>query len=157
MLSANDETETVMKGINHGACDYLVKPVRLEQLRCVWTHVVRNNKPDPRNSTSGGNDDADEKLQLGEGDKGERDGENQNKRNSKKKKNDVDSADEGKENTSTKKKPRVQWPGDLHRQFVEAVNQIGMDSKFSHSVTSPIDIKFNPCVKLCLITNLLLW
>ncbi|XP_022681872.1 two-component response regulator ORR25 [Setaria italica] len=127
MLSANDETETVMKGINHGACDYLVKPVRLEQLRGVWTHVLRNSKTDPRNSTSGGNDDADQKLQSGDGDKGERDGANQNRRNSKKKKNDVDGADEGKENTSPQKRPRVQWPGDLHRKFVEAVNQIGMD------------------------------
>jgi len=37
----NGETKTVMKGITHGACDYLLKPVRLEELRNIWQHVVR--------------------------------------------------------------------------------------------------------------------
>ncbi|KAG2612853.1 hypothetical protein PVAP13_4KG310700 [Panicum virgatum] len=128
MLSANDETETVMKGINHGACDYLVKPVRLEQLRGIWTHVVRNSKCDPRNSISGGNDDSGKKIQSGDGDKGEKDGENHARKYSKKKKKDIDCAGEDKENaSSTQKRQRVQWPGELHRKFVEAVNQIGMD------------------------------
>ncbi|CAL4935141.1 unnamed protein product [Urochloa decumbens] len=128
MLSANNETETVMKGINHGACDYLVKPVRLEQLRGIWMHVVRNGNTDPRNSISAGNDDADQKLQSGDGDKGEKDGANHTIRKySKKKKKDVDGADEGKENRTTQKRQRVQWPGELHRKFVEAVYHIGMD------------------------------
>jgi response regulator of citrate/malate metabolism len=35
VLSANSETRTIMKGIKHGACDYIVKPVRLEQLMVV--------------------------------------------------------------------------------------------------------------------------
>jgi two-component response regulator (ARR-B family) len=124
-----------MKGINHGACDYLVKPVRLEQLRGIWTHVVRNSKSDPRNSISDGNDDADQKLQSGDGDKGEKDGGNHTRKYSKKKKKDIDGADEDKENaSSTQKRQRVQWPGELHRKFVEAVNQIGIDSKFSNFV-----------------------
>ncbi|CAN6177538.1 unnamed protein product [Urochloa humidicola] len=127
MLSANDETETVMKGINHGACDYLVKPVRLEQLRGIWTHVVRNSKTDPRNSMSGGNDDAGQKLQSVEDDKDEKDSAKHNRKSSKKKKKNVNGAEEDKENTSTQKRQRVQWPGDLHRKFVKAVNQIGMD------------------------------
>ncbi|CAL5041933.1 unnamed protein product [Urochloa decumbens] len=127
MLSANDETETVMKGINHGACDYMVKPVRLEQLRGIWTHVVRNSKTDPRNRMSGGNDDAGQKLQSGDGDNHEKDGAKQTSKSSKKKKKNVDGAEKEKENTSTQKKQRVQWPGDLHRKFVKAVNQIGMD------------------------------
>ncbi|CAN6207269.1 unnamed protein product [Urochloa humidicola] len=127
MLSANDETETVMKGINHGACDYLVKPVRLEQLRGIWTHVVRNSKADPRNSISGSNDDAGQKLQSGDGNKDEKDGAKCTRKSSRKKKKNVNGAEEDKENTSTQKRQRVQWPGDLHRKFVKAVNQIGMD------------------------------
>ncbi|CAL5048695.1 unnamed protein product [Urochloa decumbens] len=127
MLSANDETETVMRGINHGACDYLVKPVRLEQLRGIWTHVVRNSKTDPRNSMSGSSDDASQKLQSVDSDKDEKDGAKHTKKSSKKKKKNVDGAEKDKENTSTQKRQRVQWPGDLHRKFVKAVNQIGMD------------------------------
>ncbi|EMS46078.1 Two-component response regulator ARR12 [Triticum urartu] len=41
MLSVNGETKSVLKGITHGACDYLLKPVRIEELRNVWQHVVR--------------------------------------------------------------------------------------------------------------------
>lgn len=136
MLSANNETKTVMKGINHGACDYLVKPVRLEQLRGIWTHVVRNSKTNPRIDISSGSDDSDQKLQSEDGDKDEQDGENHTSNYSKKNKKDVGGADEDKENRSTKKRQRVQWSGDLHRKFVQAANQIGMDSKFSQFVAS---------------------
>ncbi|KAG6506804.1 hypothetical protein ZIOFF_032134 [Zingiber officinale] len=41
VLSVNGETKTVMKGITHGACDYLLKPVRIEELKNIWQHVVR--------------------------------------------------------------------------------------------------------------------
>ncbi|GJP63741.1 hypothetical protein CLOP_g20791 [Closterium sp. NIES-67] len=41
MMSANGETSVVMKGITHGAVDYLLKPVRIEELRNIWQHVVR--------------------------------------------------------------------------------------------------------------------
>jgi two-component response regulator (ARR-B family) len=41
VLSVNGETKTVLKGITHGACDYLLKPVRIEELRNIWQHVVR--------------------------------------------------------------------------------------------------------------------
>ncbi|XP_058781876.1 two-component response regulator ORR24-like [Vicia villosa] len=44
MLSACGDTNLLMKGISHGACDYLLKPVRLEELRNIWQHVVRRNK-----------------------------------------------------------------------------------------------------------------
>ncbi|MCI21761.1 two-component response regulator ARR2-like, partial [Trifolium medium] len=41
MMSVDDRTSTVMKGIRHGACDYFIKPVRLEELRNIWQHVAR--------------------------------------------------------------------------------------------------------------------
>ncbi|XP_024636936.1 two-component response regulator ARR12 [Medicago truncatula] len=41
MLSGNDDRERVMKGVMKGACDYLVKPIRLEELKNIWQHVVR--------------------------------------------------------------------------------------------------------------------
>lgn len=133
MVSANNDIETMKKGIHYGACDYFVKPVRLEQLRGIWTHVVRNSKRDPRNSLSSGNGDADHKLRFGDGDgKGEKDGANNTKKYTEKKKNGVDGADEENEKQSTQKRERIQWPGELHHKFVEAVNQIGMDSKLPH-------------------------
>uniref|UniRef100_A0A1D2A5T3 Two-component response regulator ARR1 n=1 Tax=Auxenochlorella protothecoides TaxID=3075 RepID=A0A1D2A5T3_AUXPR len=41
MMSATGDTEVVLKGVTHGAVDFLIKPVRLEELRNVWQHVVR--------------------------------------------------------------------------------------------------------------------
>jgi YesN/AraC family two-component response regulator len=117
-----------MKGIQHGACDYMVKPVRLEQLRGIWTHVVKNSKTG----------DAAWKLPSGDGDKVEK-AANHAKKYSRKNKKVVDVADEDNENTSTQKKQRVQWCGELHRKFVQAVNQIGMDSKFSHFMSLSIN------------------
>lgn len=43
-MSANDEHSTVMRGVTHGACDFLIKPVRIEELKNIWQHVVRRGK-----------------------------------------------------------------------------------------------------------------
>ena len=40
MLSVNGETKTVMQEITHGACNYLLTTVRIEELRNLWKHVV---------------------------------------------------------------------------------------------------------------------
>lgn len=31
----------MLQGVTHGAVDFLIKPVRQEELRNVWQHVVR--------------------------------------------------------------------------------------------------------------------
>lgn len=41
VMSADGRTSAVMKGIRHGACDYLIKPIREEELKNIWQHVVR--------------------------------------------------------------------------------------------------------------------
>ena len=43
-MSADDSKNVVMKGVTHGACDYLIKPVRIEALKNIWQHVVRKRK-----------------------------------------------------------------------------------------------------------------
>lgn len=44
VMSANGETSTVLRGVTHGAVDFLIKPVRLEELKNVWQHVVRRRR-----------------------------------------------------------------------------------------------------------------
>jgi two-component response regulator (ARR-B family) len=68
----------------------MVKLVRLEQLRGIWTHVVKNSKT---------------------GDKAEKVGANHTKKYSRKNKMAVDAADEDNENTSTQKEAKgpVVW------------------------------------------------
>lgn len=46
VMSSNGETGVVLRGVTHGAVDFLIKPVRVEELRNVWQHVVRKRKGD---------------------------------------------------------------------------------------------------------------
>ncbi|XP_061354801.1 two-component response regulator ORR24-like [Gastrolobium bilobum] len=41
MLSGDSDTKQVMKGVTHGACDYLIKPPKIEVLQNIWQHVLR--------------------------------------------------------------------------------------------------------------------
>eukprot|EP00256_Glycine_max_P051106 XP_006606975.1 two-component response regulator ARR12 [Glycine max] len=41
MLSAYNNKERVMRGVIQGACEYLTKPVRIEELQNIWQHVLR--------------------------------------------------------------------------------------------------------------------
>ncbi|KAL8152474.1 hypothetical protein V2J09_010234 [Rumex salicifolius] len=43
VLSANDDPKAVMRGVKHGAVDYIVKPARILELKNIWQHVVRRN------------------------------------------------------------------------------------------------------------------
>ncbi|KAF7837765.1 two-component response regulator ARR2-like [Senna tora] len=127
MMSADDGKNVVMKGVTHGACDYLIKPVRIEALKNIWQHVVRKRKnewKDVEQSCSAEegdrqqkpSDEADYSSSANEG----------NWRNAKKKR-DEDEEGEDKDDSSTIKKPRVVWSVELHQQFVAAVNQLGID------------------------------
>lgn len=40
-MSSNGDTNTVMKYITNGASDFLIKPVRIEELKNIWQHVLR--------------------------------------------------------------------------------------------------------------------
>ncbi|CAI9098907.1 OLC1v1035639C1 [Oldenlandia corymbosa var. corymbosa] len=130
MLSANSDPKLVLKGVHHGACDYLVKPVRIEELRNIWQHVIRRKKLDPKKSKSSFEDKAHQgngevcggPLQTGSGD--------QSGKLNKKRQNEEDEGEEnGNENDdpTTQKKPRVVWSIELHRKFVAAVHQLGIE------------------------------
>ena len=134
-MSAHSDTELVMKGITHGACDYLLKPVRIEELKNIWQHVVRRKKPDSKDQITAPNQD---KAQGGNGEAGQTStGSSDQKVNKKRKDQSEDEEEEDEDNgnenddPSNPKKPRVVWSVELHRKFVAAVNQLGLDSEFS--------------------------
>lgn len=137
VLSAHSDTKLVMKGVTHGACDYLLKPVRIEELKNIWQHVVRRRKLDKNDqSNSRGHDKP--CHGTGEGGKGvaTTGNEDQNAKLRKKRKDQSDDdEEEGEENgpenedPATQKKPRVVWSPELHRKFVAAVHQLGVDSE----------------------------
>ena len=132
-MSADGRTSAVMKGIRHGACDYLIKPVREEELRNIWQHVVRKMwNENKEHENSGSLEDNDRNKQ------GHDDTEYASSvidaaevvKVSKKRINPKEDDDGELENEdpSTSKKPRVVWSVELHQQFVSAVNQLGLDS-----------------------------
>ncbi|KAG5225205.1 two-component response regulator [Salix suchowensis] len=118
MLSANGDPKLVMKGITHGACYYLLKPVRIEELKTIWQLLIRRKKSDNKDRNSLDNRDKpdegpDQKLNK--------------KRKDQNGDEDPDEDEHEIEDPTTQKKPRVVWSVELHRKFVAAVNILGID------------------------------
>ncbi|KAJ0249210.1 Two-component response regulator ARR1 [Hirschfeldia incana] len=148
MMSADDSKSVVLKGVTHGAVDYLIKPVRMEALKNIWQHVVRKRRTEwsvpthsgsveetgerrqqrQREAVSAGEDagdDDDNSSSVNEGNN------NNNWRSSssssRKRKDEEGGEEQGDEDASNLKKPRVVWSVELHQQFVAAVNQLGVE------------------------------
>ncbi|KAJ0035795.1 hypothetical protein Pint_24412 [Pistacia integerrima] len=127
MMSADDSKHVVMKGVTHGACDYLIKPVRIEALKNIWQHVVRKRRNELKDIEQSGS------VEEG-GDRQPKPSEepdyssSANEGSWRKRRKDEEEEAEERDDTSTLKKPRVVWSVELHQQFVAAVNQLGIDS-----------------------------
>ncbi|KAL8502554.1 hypothetical protein ACS0TY_021623 [Phlomoides rotata] len=130
MLSGNSDPKLVMKGVTHGACDYLVKPIRIEELRNIWQHVFRRKKLDTK-SQSKSTDQANAHQISGDDHGSPLTGNtDQSGKFTRKRKDEEDeSEDMGNEcdDPNAQKKARVVWSIDLHRKFVAAVNQLGIE------------------------------
>ncbi|XWS63782.1 hypothetical protein CRYUN_Cryun06bG0131200 [Craigia yunnanensis] len=129
MMSVDGETSRVMKGVQHGACDYLLKPIRMKELRNIWQHVFRKKIHEVRDieslegiesiqMTRSGSDLFDDGHLLG----GEDTTSVRKRKDAENRHDDKDLSD-----PSSTKRARVVWTVDLHQKFVKAVNQIGFD------------------------------
>ncbi|KAI8023173.1 Two-component response regulator ORR26 [Camellia lanceoleosa] len=129
MMSVDGETSRVMRGVQHGACDYLLKPIRMKELRNIWQHVFRKKIHEVRDIENldcfeeiqmmrYGTDQSDDGHLFSGGDL-----------TSGKKRKDVENKGDDKDfsDASSAKKARVVWTVDLHQKFVKSVNQIGFD------------------------------
>ncbi|KAH9683695.1 hypothetical protein KPL71_027765 [Citrus sinensis] len=121
MMCAHGSKEVVMKGVTHDACDYLTKPVRIEELKNIWQHVVRKRKNERKDLEQSGSveggaqqpkpfEESDDSYSVNEGTSNSR-------------------KDEEEEAEKRLKKPRLVWSVELHQQFVSAVKELGFDSK----------------------------
>ncbi|KAG9147276.1 hypothetical protein Leryth_018014 [Lithospermum erythrorhizon] len=130
MMSVDGETSRVMKGVQHGACDYLLKPIRMKELKNIWQHVLRKRIHDVKETDIDGL----EEIQMLNGSLSEYGSDfysfsigdmcsgKKKRKNAESKQDDRESSD-----TSSIKKPRIVWTVDLHQKFVKAVNLIGID------------------------------
>ena len=125
-MSVDGETSRVMKGVQHGACDYLLKPIRMKELRNIWQHVLRKKMQEARDIGNHELDQYDELWILNGAEilsgKKRKDFENKH--------DEREMSDSRCVDSSSMKKARVVWTVDLHQKFDKAVNQIGFDSKF---------------------------
>ncbi|VAI83491.1 unnamed protein product [Triticum turgidum subsp. durum] len=144
MLSVNGETKSVLKGITHGACDYLLKPVRIEELRNVWQHVVRRkfSNREPNNLDFCKEISRDSYHRLGQA-TCDRSSDQSNRASKKRKELHNEEEDEGEDNdnAAASKKPRVVWSVELHRKFVAAVNQLGIDKAVPKRVLELMNVE----------------
>ena len=134
VMSVDGETSRVMKGVQHGACDYLLKPIRMKELRNIWQHVFRKRMHEARDFESHEGFDFEGIHLMRNGSDHSDDGNlfAVEETTSIKKRKDADNKHDDKEfgDHFPTKKARVVWSVDLHQKFVKAVNQIGFDSKF---------------------------
>jgi two-component response regulator (ARR-B family) len=144
MMSANADSSVVMRGIIHGAVDYLLKPVRIEELRHIWQHVVRrvgsvkssgSDDQEPQDSskraktsgTSSKSDEIDRSANEAGSSKARKKVSGGKKGSGKLGKDAKEAEKKALEDERNSKKPRVVWSAELHAQFVTAVNQLGID------------------------------
>lgn len=126
MLSAHSDPKYVMKGVKHGACDYLLKPVRIEELKNIWQHVVRKSKFKKMKSIV---------TNVESTDNSDQNGVKANRKRKDQFEEVVEEEDEerGNENDdpTAQKKPRVLWTRELHNKFLAAVDHLGVESNVS--------------------------
>ena len=104
VMSADGETSSVLRGMLHGAVDYLQKPIQMSDLRYIWQHVIRRDRAAEQPAEGKG-------RASGGGGAGQRVGKEKRSK----------AAAEGEE------EERVVWAMELHGRFVEAVNVLGVD------------------------------
>ncbi|KAH9316016.1 hypothetical protein KI387_024643 [Taxus chinensis] len=129
LMSENGETSVVMRGIAHGACDYLIKPIRMEELRNIWQHVVRRRYPQQQCKFNTFVWDDSMGRESSDGVRTTDSPECCTKKRKYKEKTVEEEEDTGQliEDITGLNKARVHWTVQLHHQFVNAVNHLQID------------------------------
>ncbi|XP_050891934.1 two-component response regulator ARR12 isoform X2 [Lathyrus oleraceus] len=139
MFSANDDPKMVMKGITHGACDYLLKPVRLKEVQIIWQHVIRKKKSSKRSNSDSGN--GIDSAVTGSSDQNARPHRKRKDKNEDEEEEENEDDDDDDEDPSAQKKARVVWNAELHRLFVSAVNQLGIDKAVPKKILDLMNVE----------------
>lgn len=152
VLSAHSDHDSVMKGIIHGACDYLVKPVGLKELRNIWQHVVKKNIHSYKKNIGSSrqlhtSSDSNLATSVSKKRKEKVNDSGDDENDSDRDEEYGDGSEQDGDESSTRKKPRVVWSQELHQKFVTAVQQLGLDSEFTYPLKSSVH------VSLCVVSH----
>ncbi|KAJ8631145.1 hypothetical protein MRB53_024468 [Persea americana] len=149
LTSANCDVNVAMRGLEHGALYYLMKPVSMSEVRNIWQHIIRKSKEEKN--------DIEEMSSLGETKQKESSSEENDKTDAaagsgtsadqvelepkKRKKGDlgVKTDAKGKKVKTAERKARILWDAVLHNKFVKAIDQIGIDRAVPKKILQLID------------------
>ncbi|KAL9326105.1 hypothetical protein ACSQ67_006750 [Phaseolus vulgaris] len=158
MLSGYGDKERVMKGVIYGACDFLTKPVRIQELQNIWQHVVRRkidgkdknktaseeincsmsgkvaNEEEPCTIAGECSQALEPKTNADQNIKGDR------KRKERCEAEEVEEDDKENDEPSNHKKSRLVWDAELHNKFLAAINQLGIEKAFPKKILDLMNI-----------------
>ncbi|KAK7341107.1 hypothetical protein VNO80_24031 [Phaseolus coccineus] len=120
MMSFDDDKKSVMKAIKLGACDYWIKPLHEDRIKNMWAHVVRKSMSENKMQKDiivNLEDDDDQRRMISSDDS------NFVFSSTVEIPRKVDNV--GESERCARKKSRIVWTSELHRKFVEVVDQIG--------------------------------
>lgn len=129
VMSYDGDTHTVLKGVTHGAVDFLIKPVRLEELSNMWQHVVRKRRTLPSSDERALPDTGNTGMlkRTGSHSSGDMDHNHGGDAATGPSPDSKKRGNEDKNTPQSTKRPRVHWSRHMHSQFVAAVNKLGID------------------------------
>ncbi|XP_061372284.1 two-component response regulator ORR23-like [Gastrolobium bilobum] len=137
MLSELSDIEYVKKSVILGACDYIIKPPRIQVLQNIWQHIARRKIDCKGQITHFNEEKACNIAREGSQSITLESNADHNQMHGKKRKEPCVEEENGEMNAkeneepSNQKKPRLNWNDDLQRKFLAAVNSLGIDSEFT--------------------------
>jgi two-component response regulator ARR-B family len=128
-MSSNADTSIVMKYITSGASDFLIKPVRIEELKNIWQHVLRKQIGENRSCSNSGHHQHLDQVSIsypppaGIAPAG----------TTARERETTTTANNGTvTDIQDLRKSRLSWTMQLHRQFIAAVNSLGESENHIH-------------------------
>ncbi|XP_031490529.1 two-component response regulator ORR24-like [Nymphaea colorata] len=152
LISATADTEAITKAVLSGAKDFLIKPIRLEEIKNIWLHVERKKAFEfvERSPT---NDVGEEGIECVNEDEDEEEEEDDDVDHGKsvmaasesnaseeessyeQMEMETDNGDSN-EGSLSRRKRRVVWTNELHGKFIEAMNMINPQMLSKKSLTN---------------------
>lgn len=116
MFSGEQDLDAVGKGIEKGACDFLLKPIRDETLKMIWQHVLRlklRKEAALVNNSNGIISEVNQQVARSESGAHSLSDDATTSRSG--------GSSGGRRRPAAAKKLRIRWTADLHQKFVAAI------------------------------------
>ncbi|KAI4342832.1 hypothetical protein MLD38_027403 [Melastoma candidum] len=133
LFSDEPDTETVLKGVHGGACDFLAKPIHISTLKMIWKHLL--HKTGKERAISGApiaslvlHFDSQSNEQLDYNALNQKRGSDSTDSGNSIDRSSLKENEQGQSNVTdaatTKKKPRMSWKTEAHNAFLEAISSL---------------------------------